>query len=109
MTADYCGRLAMYSWASYETLRQYGLARRRVRIGLSEPLVANRFLLWGIGTLAALGIWLHSLWRELAQRSEVTEFYLVVTVLGSTCALSIWLAFFPPRAYRQWFETSAPA
>ena len=107
MTADYCGRLVMYGWASYETLRQYALARRRARIGLSEPLVANRFLLWGIGTLAALGIWLHSLWSELVLRSDITEWYLVVTVLGSTCALSIWLAFFPPRAYRRWFETDA--
>ena len=85
------------------------LARRRARLGLTEPLVANRFLLWGLGTLAALGIWLHSLWSEIAQRSERTEWYLVVTVLGCGCALSIWLAFFPPRAYRRRFESISPA
>ncbi len=107
MSADYFGRLVMYGWASYETLRQYALARRRVRLGLTEPLLANRFLLWGIATLAALGIWLHSLWSEVVQRNEQTEWYLVVTVLGCICALAIWLAFFPPRAYRRWFETSA--
>lgn len=109
MTADYCGRLGMYGWASYESLRHYALARRRARIGLTEPLVANRFLLWGLATLAALGIWLHSLWTELAQRSGQTEWYLVVTVLGSACALAIWLAFFPPRAYQRRFASTFPA
>jgi len=36
MTADYVGRFAMYGWASFETLRQATLARRRVRIGLTS-------------------------------------------------------------------------
>jgi hypothetical protein len=107
MTADYIGRFAMYGWASFETLRQSLPARRRVRIGLTEPLVANRFLLWGISTLAANGIWGYSLWSELAQKSDMTEFYLVASVLGSTCALAIWLAFFPPQLYRRRFATSA--
>ena len=53
------------------------------------------------------GIWLYSLWSELVQSSDTTEFYLVATVLGGTCALAIWLAFFPPRLYRRWFATSA--
>jgi hypothetical protein len=108
MTGDYVGRFAIYGWASFETLRQYALARRRVRIGLLEPLVANRFLLWGIATLAALGIWGYSLWSELVARSDRTEFYLVASVMGCTCAASIWLAFFPPRPYQQWFAASAP-
>ena len=92
-----------------KALRQATLARRRVRIGLTEPLVANRFLLWGVSTLAANGIWAYSLWRELVQESDTTEFYLVASVLGCICALAIWLAFFPPRAYRQRFATRAAA
>ncbi len=103
MSADYIGRFVIYGWASYETLRQYTLARRRVRIGLLEPLVANRFLLWGISTLAATGIWGYSLWSEGIANSDTTEFYLVATVMGGTCAASIWLAFFPPGFYQRWF------
>lgn len=103
----YAGRLLIYGWATWESFRQYALARRRVRIGLTEPLVANRFLLWGIGTSAVLGIWLHALGRELAHRSDLIESYLVITVLGSACAVAVWLAFFPPRAYRARFEGSA--
>jgi len=110
MASDYAGRLGIYTWASYESLRQWVLARRRVRLGLSEPLVANRFLLWGVAALAALGIWLHSLWRELHRVADQTELYLVVTVLGGICALAIWLGFFPPRAYRARFAApSEPA
>jgi hypothetical protein len=107
MTADYVGRFTLYGWASYEALRQYALARRRVRIGLLEPLVANRFLLWAISTLAATGIWGYSLWSEVTAKADTTEFYLVATVMGGTCAASIWLAFFPPRLYQRWFAPSA--
>lgn len=109
MAADYAGRLGMYGWATLEALRQYVLARRRLRLGLSDPLVANRFLLWGVGTLAALGVWLHALWRELSGAGSVEEAYLVIALLGGACAVSIWLAFFPPRAYRRWFESSGGA
>jgi len=109
ITVDYAGRLILYGWATYESLRQYALARRRVRIGLTEPLVANRFLLWGIGTSAALGIWLHAFWSELLRRPDPTETYLVITALGSACALAIWLAFFPPRAYRAWLADPSSA
>jgi hypothetical protein len=107
--SDYAGRLTLYGWATGETLRQYALARRRVRLGLTDPLVANRFLLWGISTTAALGIWMHGFWQDLNRSTDVTENYLVATVLGSACALAIWLAFFPPRAYRARFAApSAP-
>lgn len=107
MASDYAGRLVLYGWASFEALRQWSLARRRLRIGLGEALVANRFLLWGIATTAALGIWLHALFGELTKAADTTESYLVVTVLGGACALAIWLAFFPPRRYRVRFAARA--
>jgi len=107
MTADYIGRFGIYVWASFETLRQSLLAHRRVRIGLTEPIVANRFLLWGISTVMATCIWGYSLWSELAQNSDTSEFYFVTSVLGSSCALAIWLAFLPPQRYRRRFATSA--
>lgn len=100
ITVDYCGRIVLYAWATFESLRQYSLARRRVRTGLVEPLVANRFLLWALGTGAALCIWFHVFLQELARRSDATETYLVIAALGTACAVSIWLAFFPPRRYR---------
>ena len=109
MTADYAGRFVMYGWATFESARQYALARRRVRIGLTEPVVANRYLLWALATLTASGIWSYSLWAEIAKETDVTKFYLVAALLGGSCAAAIWLAFFPPPAYRRWFAAGAAA
>jgi hypothetical protein len=107
IAADHAGRLVLYGWATWESLRQYARARRRVRLGLTEPLVANRFLLWGLATGAALGIWLHALWRELVRSHDDTQAYLVITAFGGACALALWLAFFPPRTYRARFASGA--
>ena len=106
VASDYAGRLTLYGWATLEALHQYRLARRRVRLGLTDALVANRFLLWGLATSAAFGIWAHGLWQEVSRRNDTTESYFVAALLGGTCALAIWLAFFPPRAYRKLFALS---
>jgi hypothetical protein len=108
LATDYTGRLTLYGWACFESLRHWQLARRRVRIGLGDPLTANRFLLWGVAMLAALGIWCHGLWQEVAETRNTTEYFLVIALLGGACTLSLWLAFFPPQAYRMRFAASAP-
>jgi len=46
------------AWGAWESLRYYGLMRKRVRLGLAEPAVANRFLLWGIASLSTGSIFL---------------------------------------------------
>ena len=43
-------------WTSGESLRYYAMLRRRLRLGLADPVVANRFFLWGMGCgVAGLG------------------------------------------------------
>ncbi|HBZ72491.1 MAG TPA: hypothetical protein DEP35_23240, partial [Deltaproteobacteria bacterium] len=37
------------AWAAYESLRYWELLRKRVRLGLADPVVADRMRLWGIG------------------------------------------------------------
>jgi hypothetical protein len=39
--------LGAFGWNLLESLRQYGMAKRRLALGLGDPVVANRFLLWG--------------------------------------------------------------
>ena len=39
-------------WLAFESLRYWSLLRRRLRLGLADPLVTNRFLLLGIWALA---------------------------------------------------------
>lgn len=44
-----------YAWTAAESLRYWGLLRRRLVLGLADPLVANRFLLWALSGLFASG------------------------------------------------------
>ena len=48
----YVARVAPYYWLAAESLSYWSAARRRVRIGLADPLVTNRFLLLGLWAVA---------------------------------------------------------
>jgi hypothetical protein len=94
-------RIAAYAWAVAEATREYRAARRRCVLGLSDPFVANRMLLWAIGLGAVLAIWVHEA-ITLATGGGPGS-YLVIALLGFVCAGALWLAFFPPAAYQQRF------
>lgn len=93
-------RLVLYAWASGESLLQHRAGRRRVALGLADPLVVDRFRLWGIGLLAVEGIWMVlGLARGLGWHFQAT--YVPTALLGFVCAGALWLAFFPPQAYQR--------
>jgi hypothetical protein len=99
------GLLAAYAWSGLEPLRYRGLLRRRARLGFGDPLVANRLLLWGAGTLAIAGITLLHLAAQLAGRYELPPSLVgVVSLLALTAAATQWLAFLPPRWYLRRLE-----
>jgi hypothetical protein len=95
-------RLVAYAWASGEALHEYLAARRRCAIGLTDPLVANRLLLWGVGLGAVLLIWINTA-VAMAQGTMHDPRWLLIATLGFICAGSLWLAFFPPAPYRRRF------
>lgn len=100
------GLLAAYGWASCEPLHYWMQLRRRARIGIDsgDPLVANRMLLWGVGTGAIASVTLLHLAAQLLGHYELPPSLVgVVSLLALVAAVSEWLAFFPPRAYRQRF------
>jgi len=104
------GLLAAFGWASLEPLRFAALMRRRLRIGLGDPLVANRLLLWGVGTGAIAAVALVHLALQLGGRSELPPSWVgVVSLLVLATAVCEWLAFFPPRAWRARFASPPPA
>ena len=58
-------------WTMVESYRYYALMRRRQAIGLADPMVTNRFLLWGSASLGtALATWTSSIGFFLPQRPE---------------------------------------
>jgi hypothetical protein len=92
-------------WGSFESLRYYALMLRRVRLGLADPVVANRFLLWGIGIGAAgVGSAVGSILMLLKGNAvrELDASTLSNSLFGLLSAVSMWAAFLPPAAYRRW-------
>jgi hypothetical protein len=78
-----------------------------VRIGLADPLVANRFLLWGIGTLATLLVSLLYIGAQFLGHYEMPASLIgISSTLVLASAIAEWLAFFPPRSYRERFVSA---
>jgi hypothetical protein len=104
------GLLAAYAWAGAEPLRYRARLRRRARLGFGDPLVANRMLLWGAGTLAIASITLLHLAAQLAGHYELPPGLVgPVSLLALAAAVTQWLAFLPPRGYVRWLERTPPA
>jgi hypothetical protein len=108
------GTILSNGWTSLESLVYYGLMRRRLKVGLVEPLDANRFLLWGVGAGAAATMLLATtIELQVQTRLGVAEiealrrFTLpVMCVLGLTCAGSYLFAFFPAAWYARRFAAA---
>jgi hypothetical protein len=96
-------RIAAYTWASIESIAYWLQLRRRARIGLSDPLVTNRVLLWSIGTFLILILWLRSLVQAVRGDLMVSGDFFVTTVVFA-CAATMWLAFFPPAFWKRLFD-----
>lgn len=99
------GRISIYAWAFGDAFGAYRRLRKRVSLGLADPLVAHRILLWGVAALgmglSAAVITIRSQVFGLGEQTELTAgaFLGLSFSLGGT--LSIWLAFFPPGFYRR--------
>lgn len=104
------GRVAAPLWLSFEALRYWTLMRRRVVLGLGDPLLANRFLLYGTSALLSVTMMLTSVVGQTADPYGPTLVadiaLLVLFASGVGASICYALAFFPPAAYRQRF---APA
>jgi hypothetical protein len=91
-------------WVMWEPLRFFSLMRRRLALGLADPLLVNRFLLWTLGSLCRLGMLvIGSVSTFFPHTSlDVATASLVLAgaaSLGVGVAVCYWLTFFPPAAY----------
>src|SRR5262249_29958908 len=93
----------------------YAQLRRRVLLGLSEPVVADRMLLWGIGSVARAGLVLVGpvSGRYLATLPEAGRISSGAVALVSSSPLGVVPAgrYLParprPRGYLRWVEQRA--
>jgi hypothetical protein len=101
---DWIGEIAPAIWIGVEGLHHYGTTRPRVRLGLCEPIVAHRFLLWGIAGV----FWTLLDFVIVGQYVEFWATHSWSATLDSLvgfCEIAalamIWLAFFTPARYRR--------
>jgi hypothetical protein len=100
-----------YAWVFVESLRYWRLLRRRLRLGLADPVVVNRFLLFAIWTGGIVAITILSVASSLsagAFREENTFGSPVVLgitrLLAPVIGTAIWLTFLAPDRYHAWIR-----
>ena len=103
--------IAAYVWTACESLRYYGMMRRRVRLGIGDPAVCDRFLLCGAMALCATsGILLNAVAMALGVDTYNDAGVLIASsASGLGQAVLMVLAFAPPRSYLAWVNTRARA
>jgi hypothetical protein len=105
-------RLATFFWASLESLVYWRLMRRRLALGLADPLVTNRFALWGMGLGAgAAGTTIAFLGNLFGARygGSGLVFEALIAATGLVGAATLFLAFLPPARYQRWLLRRAGA
>ena len=110
-------------WATYECARYSLQMRRRLALGLADPVTANRFLLWslwigGAAMLPLSGVVVR-LWAIQGGATDVTVttqasgvvLWFAAWIFGwlTLAAVALWLSFFPPERYLDWVRRGAGA
>jgi hypothetical protein len=106
-------RIGSGAWGALEAGHYYLAMRKRLRLGLAEPVVANRIALWGVASLGAVMSFASTAVANASNGSmedvmSPGQILLIssVTLAVATCQ---WLAFLPPRWYLAWVERRAQA
>lgn len=109
---EWVGLTAPGVWVAVEGFTHYRRAARRMALGLCDPIVANRFFIWGLFGIGLVGsttvvipmnieyerYGAFSVWADAT--SGATEMFTIATV---------WFAFYPPAFYRRWVGRRALA
>lgn len=102
------GRAAVFPWLAAEAFISYAAFRRRARIGLGNPIVANRLLLWGISAMSSFVLSTTAILLYVTAPDSVAatvrqnEAGGLYGLCAFVSAVANWLAFFPPQRYTRW-------
>jgi hypothetical protein len=100
----------VFGWMSLESLHYHSQMRKRHALGLADPVVTNRFFVWGAGegvaSLLVLALTVLTVARgQINPGDPISAWF--VTLAGLVNTLVWWLTFIPPRAYVQWVRDGA--
>lgn len=103
--------VAGFLWTAVEAFHHHARLRRQAALGLADPELVNRMLLWGLvgigGVVAAGGPVLVALFGVSAMEHTPTRLVCALGTLASS--ICIQLAFLPPQGYRRWVRSGAGA
>jgi hypothetical protein len=99
-----------FLWTGVESLRYHAMLRRRLALGLADPVVSNRVLLWAIWGITGFALDLLNLGYSLAGLDFSRHPAPLLTICASSLASSaVWyLAFFAPERYLRLVSRRAP-
>jgi hypothetical protein len=118
-------RIGALGWMASEAIAYWVRTRRRLELGLIDPMVANRFALWSVWAGATLSTALSEVvaraiyhWvggdagsSDSAVRGLAAPIIVISLTITSTTGLvaagSLFLTFFPTAGYRGWVEHRA--
>ena len=100
-------RAGVLGWIAAEALVYWLRMRRRLQLGLADPVVTNRFLLWALGSAFAFmgsSIGAGVIAATGMGSRLIPALALMLCAHGLLAAVAMWLAFLPPARYRRWIE-----
>ena len=100
-----------FGWAALESLLYHRRLVLRLRLGLADPLLVNRFLLWGgacsFGFAIDVALIVMALGGADFNHSQLIR--LLVSASGLANAIAWFLGFTPPAWYARWARGGAPS
>jgi hypothetical protein len=97
-------------WLIHDALACRNQLLRRLALGLAEPVVVERMLLWALASLSRLGLVLMapivtaSMTDIDARRVAAPWLLLLSALLILSSCVSLWLMLVPSARYRRWVE-----
>ena len=112
------GRTLAMVGITFESFRYWRMLRRRLRLGLADPVVTNRFLLWAVWACCSTLNFVSDLasrmfyWLWFGTIDPVPAYLAVFVaptiavtmVLGAGSAVTLFLTFFPTPGYLRWVK-----
>jgi hypothetical protein len=110
---DLVGRIAVSAWLVVEGAVYYRVMKRRLALGLADPVVTNRFLLWSVAGALTIVMLLASVPPYFLDPGEnmliITANLMMFSTTGICVSTLYFLTFFPPEVYRRRLEKRAEA
>ena len=90
-----------FLWTALESLTYHRMLRRRLALGLADPVVVNRFLLWALSGLALVALCGGIGASILAGYAPLRDGPPLLCIGGASVVASVtwYLAFLPPAGY----------